>query len=437
MATKTIRCPTPSSINARLNDRPVRRASNGVKAYFSITTPKGEGGIGVIELFGRPARAAAGGDTLKIINRIFHTIKSNKPITLRPNRIYLGNIVPPGAQSGIDEVIVHFIPARESLTKLDTIEINAHGGIMSCRLIGNLLKTLGVKEITNDEVINLAFGSTSTRGSLQLIQKEALTHLIHAPTELAARILLDQYNGALAKALKSGKPLPELLESAKYGISLTHPKRILILGPPNAGKSTLFNSIIGRERAVTHHLPGTTRDTVEESIAINGFPFVIVDTAGLRKVRSKDANARIEQMGISYAQKELVKADVILYVLDATKRVPDHFGLRIADCGIPHGVYREERRALRIPHLAGGHINTSRHCGKQIIVVLNKSDKSSRINKAHIDLPSITVSALKKTGIDELKNEILRVCGLDRFKHTPGEPIIFTLRQYEWVKERI
>jgi tRNA modification GTPase len=361
--------------------------------FFSIVTPKGEGGIGVIELFGK--------DALKIIGKIFKPFRIKNKI--KPNRIYLGNIYDDNQL--IDEVIIHFVPADKSLTKLDTIEINAHGGIMSCRMISNLLKKLGVKEIFQDEVINLAY----KRGVLDIIQKEALENLLKARTPLAAGILVDQYRGVLSLALKSRRNLSKLLKSSLYGLSITHPKRILILGEPNVGKSTLFNAIVGKERAITHHLAGTTRDTIEESISINGFPFILVDTAGLRKIKPESNNTVIEKMGIFYAKREISKADLILIVIDTNE-------IKLSESLL--------KRVTDIP----------------VIIVRNKIDL---FNKSKIQNPKseineyISVSALKRIGIDKLRQELLKTCGLDKFRYKSGEPIIFTARQQSLLKNRV
>lgn len=368
--------------------------------YFSMTTPQGTGGIGIIELFGR--------DALEIIGKIFRPAKHK--CRIKPNKIYLGNIYTPSPyplprgesvnNEIIDEVIIHFTPATHSLTRLDTVEINAHGGIMPCRLIGNLLRKFGAKELSQSEVINLAH----KQGRLNRIQAEALEYLLQARTPLAASVLLDQYNGALSKALKSRKNMPELRKSARYGLALTQPRRILILGRPNVGKSTLFNALLGQDRAITHHLPGTTRDTIEDTFAIDGFPFVLVDTAGLRK----STNDAIEKIGMAYARKEIPKADVILLVVekDAITELDN--------------VLRGLKGKTNAP----------------VLVVLNKADQLTKIRDTRCVIRDkfISISALKRTGIDKLRKEILKSCGLDKFRHKPGKPVVFTKRQMALIR---
>ncbi|MBI5779037.1 MAG: GTP-binding protein [Planctomycetes bacterium] len=374
--------------------------------YFSITTPQGTGGIGIIELFGR--------DALEITGKIFRPAKHKGRI--KPNRIYLGNIystpspspLPQGERVKgeiIDEVIIHFTPAKNSLTKLDTVEINAHGGIMPCRLIGYLLKRFGAKELSRPKLINLAH----KQGRLDKIQAEALEYLLQAQTPLAAAVLLDQYNGALSKAIKSAKNHKELRESAGFGLALTQSRRILILGRPNVGKSTLFNALLGQDRAITHHLPGTTRDTIEDVFAIDGFPFVLVDTAGLRK-STRDA---IEKIGIAYARAEIPKADVIVLVVEKDEIIPP-----------PRHQDTKKKKPwfLNIFKLP----NTIR---APIIVAINKIDLHPKIKNLTSKIPNVNISALKRTGIDQLRKEIIRALGLDGFRHKPGQPMVFTKRQ--------
>jgi tRNA modification GTPase len=402
--------------------------------YYSITTPQGTGGIGIIELFGK--------DALETIGKIFRRAKNktneiasssrthNDTLKqglnrIKPNRIYLGHIYTPSPyplprrervnDEIIDEVIIHFTPAQNSLTKLDTVEINAHGGIMSCRLIGNLLKRFGVKEVSQDKIIDTAYKNRR----LDLIQKEALKYLMEAKTPLASSVLLDQYNGALSKTLKSRKNMPELRESARYGIALTQPRRILILGRPNVGKSTLFNALLGQDRAITHHLPGTTRDTIEDVLAIEGFPFVLVDTAGLRE-KTKDA---IEKIGIAYAKKEIPRADVVLLVTDT-----DNPKLLIRNPG------KQEKESWLHGLLIKGNscsIKSGKRTNIPVIIVRNKANRTHKliIHNSGFIINPILVSALKRTGIDRLRKEILKACKLDNFKYKPSQAIIFTKKQ--------
>jgi len=420
-------------------------------AYFSITTPQGTGGIGIIELFGK--------DALEITGKIFRRATKNPPLPpfvkggnsaetasankgefinkIKPDRIYLGSIYD-GTQL-IDEVIIHFTPARDSLTGLDTVEINAHGGIMPCRLIGHLLRKFGAKELSQSEVINLA----RKQGKMDKIQAEALEYLLQAQTPLATSVLLDQYNGALSKALKSRKNYPKLKASARFGIALTQPKRILILGRPNVGKSTLFNALLGQDRALTHHLPGTTRDTIEDSFTIDGFPFVLVDTAGLRK----STNDAIEKIGMAYARKEIPKADVILLVVEKEKTIsplaPKRHGALMA--------LKRHKGTKKKTYLFPDIFELRNKTQAPVIIVANKADTlkiqdarcpsaplsegvrmtlrspSDRVNRIQDNI--IPISALKRTGLERLRKEILKASGLDNFRYKPSHALIFTKKQ--------
>lgn len=401
----------------------VKVATVKKETYFSITTLKGEGGIGLIELFGA--------DCLKIIETIFRpltgraTLEQSRQGPLqsrhkkfpRPHRLYLGYIY--NENQKIDEVIVHFVPARESLTGLNTIEINAHGGIMSCRLIGNLLRNVCVKELSSDEVTTLGY----KKGGLDIIRKEAIDNLLGARTPLAAGILVDQYRGILSKTLKTRKDLYKLRESALYGLSMTQPKRILIIGRPNVGKSTLFNVLVGKERAITHHIAGTTRDSIEEPISINGFPFILMDTAGLRKIKPESNNAVIEKMGIFYAKQEISKANLILLVIEANPF------LQMTDYKLQvDSLLSEIRKPKR------------RFDNRKYIMILNKIDlltNSLNQKSTHIDNSYfIPVSAKTGMGVNKLTEEILKILGLDKFTYKSGTPIIFTPRQYSLLRNK-
>ncbi|MDI6733407.1 MAG: 50S ribosome-binding GTPase [Planctomycetota bacterium] len=503
--------------------------------YFSIVTPKGEGGIGIIHIFGK--------DVLKIINRIFtqHTDErtlpsvcwAKKPLTPRPRsggpypytgsrqrdrinsvpiisgrKLYLGYIYDPDGHRGekIDEVIIHFQPARltgcqvgqatETLTGLDTIEINAHGGIISCQRIATLLKRLSVKERSQKQLINIAYD----KGQIDIYQKEALEHLLFARTPLVSAVLLDQYKGALSKAMKSAKNYQGLLDSAKYGIAMTHPKRIVIIGRPNVGKSTLFNALLGKERALTHHIPGTTRDFIEESVSIHGFPFILVDTAGLYSISPGRDVDRIEKQGISYSRKEISRADIILFVVDPVRSNPPECfrgdavasGRRTSNGVDP--VRSNPPECFRGDAVVSGRrtsngVDSDRHLhlarqdsiaeilsGKAtIIIARNKTDiepstikqqvrwaparqgearprplrrrpegraspkagsGSEARRRRHCKKGIIKVSALKRTGLEELRKAIIKGCGLDKFVYTPHKPIVFTPRQLAFLRKR-
>ncbi|MFA5793517.1 MAG: GTPase [Candidatus Brocadiia bacterium] len=390
--------------------------------YYSVSIPSGQGGISVIELFGSgarrviaqvfrpialarlPVKLSARGGCDKgaqptMGGRNFHRLP---PANLRPDHFYLGNICrPQDLTQKIDQAVIRYIRPDQSLTGLDTVEINAHGGQMSVKLITNALKSLGAKESTTEQVIRLA---GRKKKGLDKIQQSALRELLQARTLLAGRVLLAQYQGALSKALSRLKRMPEsgrnrlagqLLQSARLGIALTRPRRVVIIGRPNVGKSTLFNALVGHERVLVHHRPGTTRDSVEELIAVEGVPFKLIDTAGLRQ----KPGGLIEKAGIGITRSEIARADVLILVLDATK------GLTPAD---------KEMLAGLIP--------------KKTITVYNKSDLAQS--------PELRISALKGTGIDRLRKRVIKAIGLSakELKYKFGTPVLFDNGQMNMVK---
>ncbi|MBI4711982.1 MAG: 50S ribosome-binding GTPase [Planctomycetes bacterium] len=331
--------------------------------YFALTTPPGQGGISVIELIGPDAH--------RIIAKIFrHNSKSAIPNSqLSPGHLYLGKIY--NNTDLIDEVIIHYIPTRHSFSGLDTVEISAHGGIVSANRIKDCLSATGAKEITARQLINLA----ARNRKINPTQKLALKELLDAKTTLAAQVLLDQYTERAT--------LPK-----RFVQALTQPKRIVITGKPNAGKSTLFNALVGKDRAIVHHTPGTTRDTIEETISINGFPFILVDTAGLG-----NKTDRISNKAIKFSRKEITKADLVLHLIDAS----------------------ETDKPCKLPEL--------KKLTKDIRVY-NKIDLFTSTIKPSAG--SIQVSALKGAGIDALKKAIISKFGFGKFKYRPGRALAFS-----------
>jgi len=344
-----------------------------MNTYVLSVTPLGEGGISIIHLIGPKARP--------IISQAFRPKRlspNNQPLTtdyFTPRRLYLGHIY--NKKRVIDEVIINFIPARASFSGLDTIEINAHGGFSASREIIRVLTAAGAKPITQGRLINLAV----RQGRLNKVQKFALEDLLSASTGLAAEVFMEQFRtGRIRKQAKT------LIDAIR------HPKRVVIVGRPNTGKSTLFNAIVGKDKAIVHHLPGTTRDNPQELIAIKGIPFILIDSAGVRKVKKGEI---IEQLGIRKTLAQVRRADIILLVLDSSEPLQ-----------------KEDMNLLN--HL-------KRFTGtKQVIYVLNKSDLScpaarddvshpaeARFNQSHLK-----VSALRQTGIERLKSTILRASGI-------------------------
>jgi tRNA modification GTPase len=329
----------------------------------------------------------------------------------KPTHLYLGYFSDP-AFGGVDEVIINCIPENKSFTGMETIEINSHGGMMPARkIIGCLIKQ-GAKEINQKELMELAV----RHNRLNPIQKEALESLLHSPTALASRVFMDQFNGTLSKAINkllfndktcNTRLLNKLIKSASLGFALNYPKRILIVGRPNTGKSTLFNTLAGQERVIVHHLPGTTRDVIEEIIAINEIPFILVDTAGWRKIdKITHPQSLIEKIGIRKMKAEIKKADIIICLLDGSRELIEF------DKEIIHKIE---------PY--------------QTIWVINKSDLTVKMDDSLLPESPLFISALKQKGIEKLREEISLRAKVKNLIYKQDQPVIFTRRQYKLIEK--
>src|SRR3990167_8357056 len=288
------------------------------ETIVSITTPIGEGGIGVIQV--------SWPDSLEIVNTVFRGKKLKDLRNAESKRLYYGDIHLNG--STIDEVIVNVLRKEDSFTGEDLVEVNCHGGIRAVKKTLECVVTAGAKEVHWKELS----GRSLTNNEIDLIQEEALLEIPKAKTRLGTKVLLDQYNGALSSFIHkiieeveeydtTGKQLyhindklREILETAVFGCAITSPQKLIITGKPNAGKSTLINALLKEERVITHKEPGTTRDAVDELISLDGMPFTIIDTAGIR-----ETDHEVERLGVLESKKQLRQADKIIIVFDNSK----------------------------------------------------------------------------------------------------------------------
>jgi tRNA modification GTPase len=434
-----------------------------MRNYVALLTPHGEGGISVIHLMGNNA--------LALIQKVFQLHKPVVKPNLIVNKLYLGYILNQKNKERLDEVIIHYIPSNQTMTGLVTIEINAHGGIIASQRIIKCLQAQGARLINQKQVIELAYKNRR----LDRIQQEALECLIQAPTQLASLIYLTQYQGQLSEKISElinqiepfvpsvSSVVKSLLSTAPLGLAISYPKRIVIAGRTNAGKSTLFNALFGKERVITHHAPGTTRDAVEETIALEGVPFKLIDTAGLRCTtkgiegswskatylptivgsiplpvngipinREKRDCHTIERIAQSISRKELKQADIIILLLDGSVSLNKQDitllkELKDIPCVV---VINKSDLPQRID------INT---LSKRIkLIQLNPLNQFNPLTDSTSQI--IAISALQGTGIDQLKKKILAIVlpSYSTFSLSSpfaNQPIIFTHRQYKRLKE--
>src|SRR5246127_471758 len=301
----------------------------------AISTAVGEGAIAVLRVSGPEAP--------NLVARIFRG--STVPEKMEARRSYFGEIY--DATGVIDQVLVTIFRRPQSYTGEDLVEISCHGGILVTRKILSLLLNAGARSAEPGEFTQRAF----LNGKMDLTQAEAVMDLIRAQTELALRAANEQLAGHLGRELtkiqdellttlahieayidfpdegispetgkmlfdrleKTDASLARLIATADQGRILRHGLRTVIYGEPNVGKSSLLNLLLGYDRAIVSETPGTTRDTIEETINVRGIPVRLIDTAGKRS--SEDS---IEQEGIRRTELQLAQADLVLQVVDAS-----------------------------------------------------------------------------------------------------------------------
>jgi len=379
-----------------------------VDTIAAISTPPGRGGIGIVRLSG-PDSASIAAQLVSLRQPLEHS------------RARLASVLDEAESSQqLDEAIITFYAAPNSYTGDDLIEIAAHGSPIVLDLLLRRALSLGARLANPGEFTERAFLS----GKLDLTQAEAVRDLIEAQTLTQARQAASQMGGALSRRVAPLKQsLVELIALLEAGIdfgeddvdvtpqseiarridSLIPPLAALeasfargrivhdgltmaIVGRPNAGKSSLFNRLVERDRAIVTAIPGTTRDLVTERISLDGIPLELVDTAGLR-----DTLEEIEQLGIERSRQALADAAIVLIVLDATQPL-NH----------------EERSLLAAVH------------DRSALVAINKSDLASDPQSQdliHTDesaaerfhIPAVPTSALTGDGITALREKILQL----------------------------
>jgi tRNA modification GTPase len=380
-------------------------ADSVIDTITAISTPPGRGGIGIVRL--------SGPEAVSIAARL---VRLRQPLEHGRARLadVLDEVHIEGDSERIDEAVVTFFAAPNSYTTQDLVEIAAHGSPMVLELLLRRAIDLGARLAEAGEFTQRAF----LCGRLDLTQAEAVRDLIDAQTLTQVRQAASQMGGALSHRVAPVKQsLVELIALLEAGIDfaeddvtvtpqaeiarriaeLTPPLGALeasfargrivhdgltlaIVGRPNAGKSSLFNRLVERERAIVTSTPGTTRDTVTERISLDGIPLELVDTAGLR-----EAIEEVEQLGIARSREALADAALVLVVLDATQSVND-----------------EERALLTAVE------------NRPVLIAINKkdlcTDEPSEGDIAVAEfagIPALPTSALTGEGIPALRERIL------------------------------
>jgi tRNA modification GTPase len=384
----------------------------------AISTPPGRGGIGIVRLSGPAARAIA--EPL---------LKLRHP--LAPAQARFAEILDNTGET-LDEAVVTWFQSPHSYTSEDIVEVAAHGSPV---LLDHLLRqciAAGARLAEPGEFTQRAFIS----GRLDLTQAEAVHDLIEATTLHQARIAAQQLGGSLSRqivpikqqlvaliaALEAGidfaeddidllptseitsqiqaiqAPLTTLERTFTYGRIVREGFTLAIVGRPNVGKSSLFNRLIERDRAIVTATPGTTRDLVTEYISLEGIPVELIDTAGLR-----DSTDEAESMGIAKSREAMAQTDVVLLVLDAATPIHDE----------------DEAAIIAL-------------AARPFLIVINKSDlaPATFLSKLHSQ-PTLKTSALTGDGIPELRRAILSL--LTREAPSAETALLTNLRQQQAV----
>ena len=426
----------------------------------AIATPAGRGGIGVVRLSGADAQRIA----LEMVRM---------PSDLEPRHATLGELIDssiktaddrrPTTDDRLDEVVVTWFAKPHSYTAEDVVEIACHGAPVVLQRAVELALERGARLAEPGEFTMRAF----LKGRIDLTQAEAVRDLIEAQTIFQAKVAAQQLEGALANRLRPIKqalveliaeleagvdfaeddvpvmapaqirprldsvraPLEELARSFAYGRVVHEGLTLAIVGRPNVGKSSIFNRLVERERAIVTATPGTTRDLVSETVAIQGIPVRLVDTAGIREAKDE-----AESIGVRKSMEAIAEADVVLVVLDL-------FGALLAGPRDPSEAFAGVEENNRI---------LERTDGRPRIVVLNKADLAPEllragrlgipvnqaaspaemqemlagsrpfdplqimaegVNQAAGEAAAVRTSALTGEGIDELRRRIVEVAG--------------------------
>ena len=364
----------------------------------AISTPRGEGGIGIVRL--------SGDNSINILSKIFKPISNKKVKELKNFTINYGYLY--SDEKLVDEVMVSIMKGPKTYTKEDIVEINCHGGYLMTEKVLELILSNGCRIAEQGEFTKRAF----MNGRLDLTQAEAVIDLIHSKTEKSLSLSLDQLRGDLKDQILHLKkllldvvahinvvldypeegiddPLPkglvnnlkEVLEtsdrlSASYnqGKMIKEGVKTAIVGKPNVGKSSLLNSLLKEERAIVTHIPGTTRDVIEEIVNIKGVPLILVDTAGIRNTEDF-----IENLGVKKSEKLLKDSDLILFVVDGSREL--------------------SKEDIRVHNSIQG---------KRVIGILNKIDIEQKIDLSKLDKIDkwIKISAKDNIGIAQMEEEI-------------------------------
>ena len=367
----------------------------------AISSAAGNSGIGIIRV--------SGDEAIEVVDKIFRPANKNKKLAnVESHTVHYGHIM--DGDKTLDQVLVIVMKNPHSYTGEDTVEIDCHGGMLILKKVLDLVLKNGARTAEPGEFTKRAF----LNGRIDLSQAEAVMDLINSKNDFALNSSIEQLKGGVSDAIKDIRKdiiyhiafiesalddpehisldgydeeitemlneninkISKLVNSFDNGRIMKEGIKTVILGKPNAGKSSLLNLMLGEDRAIVTDIEGTTRDTLEENINFNGLSLKIIDTAGIR-----DTEDLVERIGVNKAKEIAKEGDLIIYVVDGSRELDDN-----------------DREIIKL-------IND-----KQAIILVNKSDMDTVINIDELKKDSnrdvILFSAKNGEGIDQLEEEI-------------------------------
>jgi len=376
----------------------------GLDTIAAISTPIGEGAIGIVRLSGPRA--------LEIAQMVY---KGADLFKVKSHTIHYGKVIDPETNELVDEVMTTVMLAPRTYTREDVVEINCHGGIVAVNRVLELLLANGARIAEPGEFTKRAF----LNGRIDLSQAEGVMDLIRAKTDKAMSVAVKQVDGRLStliqrlrnelietvahvevnidypeyddveemthdlmntKTKEVHQEIVRLLQVARQGRILREGIKTGIIGRPNVGKSSLMNTLVQETKAIVTEIPGTTRDTIEEYVNVRGVPLQLIDTAGIRETEDI-----VERIGVERSHQVLKESDLLLFVLNYNEPLTED----------------DKKLFEAVKDL-------------QAVIILNKTDLPKKINMKEVEQlsmgrPIIPMSILEDEGIDELENAIAKL----------------------------
>ncbi|WP_170008585.1 tRNA uridine-5-carboxymethylaminomethyl(34) synthesis GTPase MnmE [Bacillus fonticola] len=375
-----------------------------METIAAISTPMGEGAIGIVRL--------SGDEAITIASRLFQTRGGRALTEVDSHTIHYGHVLNPNTQDIIEEAMVSVMKAPRTFTREHVVEINCHGGLLSVHKVLQLVLANGARLAEPGEFTKRAF----LHGRIDLSQAEAVMDIIRAKTDRAMSVAVKQVEGRLSKLVKKLRQeiletlahvevnidypeyddveemthhvltekathvqteIRKLLQTAGQGKILREGLSTVIIGRPNVGKSSLLNSLVHENKAIVTDIPGTTRDVIEEYVNVRGVPLRLVDTAGIRETEDL-----VERIGVERSRQVLKEADLILLVINGNEPLTE-----------------EDERLFEAVK------------GMDTIVIVNKLDLPQKVDRKLLerlatDHPIVFTSLVEEQGVDELEEAI-------------------------------